>query len=93
MRKATCRECDLLTSLNGPEDSDGVQLVRRCLSPANEIAAQHTWLLHPCTPRVATPRTLGPHTEQRYRAAMHDPRGSRHKTLDGSAGRCLADSR
>src|SRR5262249_12706131 len=28
-RKATCRECDLLTSPNGPEDSDDVQ-VRRC---------------------------------------------------------------
>ena len=31
------------------------------LSPAREIAAQHAWLLRPCTPRVATPRTFGPH--------------------------------
>jgi hypothetical protein len=36
MSTATRRECDLLTSPNGPEDSDDVQM---CLSSENDKSA------------------------------------------------------
>jgi hypothetical protein len=39
MRKATCRECDLLTSPNGPEDSGDVHSTKLFHTPAGQARA------------------------------------------------------
>ena len=57
MRKATCRECDLLTSPNGPEDSDDVhtsacRTQRIPLSRASVTNENLAARAHPAIPQV-----------------------------------------